>query len=115
MRRFSAFSLFAEALRGHRDWPEHWPDKPPKAAYDAIIVGAGALTGNRLASSASVNALTHVNAAVALCNVATTGGRPVSTIVAPLSIAAWVTCWHHAGTIHWYSSPMWKYGITMSY
>jgi len=39
--RFSAVSLFAQALRGHRDWPEQWPDAAPKPAYDAVIVGAG--------------------------------------------------------------------------
>lgn len=41
MKRFSAFSLFSEALNGHQSWPEHWPDKAPKAEYDVIIVGAG--------------------------------------------------------------------------
>jgi sarcosine oxidase subunit beta len=39
--RFSAFSLFANALSGHKKWPELWPDAVPKPAYDAIIVGAG--------------------------------------------------------------------------
>jgi len=39
--RFSDVSLFAQALRGHRDWPEQWPDAAPKPAYDAVIVGAG--------------------------------------------------------------------------
>jgi sarcosine oxidase, subunit beta len=41
MTRFSAFSLFAKALGGHKDWPEQWPDAAPKPAYDAIIVGGG--------------------------------------------------------------------------
>lgn len=41
MTRFNALSLFSSALRGHRDWPEQWPDAAPKAAYDAIIVGGG--------------------------------------------------------------------------
>ena len=41
MTRFSAFSLFAKALRGHQNWPEQWPDAAPKPAYDAIIVGGG--------------------------------------------------------------------------
>jgi sarcosine oxidase, subunit beta len=41
MTRFSAFSLFAKALSGHKDWPEQWPDAAPKPAYDAIIVGGG--------------------------------------------------------------------------
>ncbi len=41
MTRFSAISLFAKALGGHKDWPEQWPDAAPKPAYDAIIVGGG--------------------------------------------------------------------------
>jgi sarcosine oxidase, subunit beta len=41
VNRFSAFSLFANALSAHKKWPQHWPDAAPKAAYDAIIVGAG--------------------------------------------------------------------------
>jgi sarcosine oxidase, subunit beta len=41
MTRFSAYSLFAKALGGHKDWPEQWPDAAPKPAYDAIIVGGG--------------------------------------------------------------------------
>ena len=38
MTRFSALSLFAKALGGHKAWPEQWPDAAPKPAYDAIIV-----------------------------------------------------------------------------
>ncbi|MEY5008517.1 MAG: Sarcosine oxidase subunit beta [Pseudomonadota bacterium] len=41
MTRFSAISLIAKALGGHKDWPEQWPDAAPKPAYDAIIVGGG--------------------------------------------------------------------------
>ena len=41
MMRFSGLNLFAQAFNGHRGWPEHWPDKAPKAAYDVIIIGAG--------------------------------------------------------------------------
>jgi FAD dependent oxidoreductase len=41
MKRFSGFNLIGEAFRSHQGWPEHWPDKAPKATYDAIIVGAG--------------------------------------------------------------------------
>ncbi len=41
MTRFSAISLIAKALNGHKDWPEQWPDAAPKPAYDAIIVGGG--------------------------------------------------------------------------
>ena len=41
MTRFSALSLFANALSSHKKWPQHWPDAAPKQSYDAIIVGAG--------------------------------------------------------------------------
>ena len=41
MTRFSAISLIAKALNGHKDWPEQWPDAAPKPAYDAIIIGGG--------------------------------------------------------------------------
>ena len=41
MNRFSALSLFANALSSHKKWPQHWPDAAPKQSYDAIIVGAG--------------------------------------------------------------------------
>jgi len=39
--RYSALSLFANALSAHKNWPEQWPDAAPKPSYDAIIVGAG--------------------------------------------------------------------------
>ncbi|MFD1696100.1 sarcosine oxidase subunit beta family protein [Roseibium aestuarii] len=41
MTKFSALSLLANAFSGHRNWPEQWPDKEPKPAYDVIVVGAG--------------------------------------------------------------------------
>ena len=41
MMRFSGLNLIAQAFSGHQSWPEQWPDKAPKAAYDVIIVGAG--------------------------------------------------------------------------
>ena len=41
MTRYSAFSLAAKALGGHRSWPRAWRDPQPKPAYDVIIVGAG--------------------------------------------------------------------------
>ncbi len=42
MRRYSAWSLVREGLRGHTGWPEAWrkPERP-QAAYDAVIVGGG--------------------------------------------------------------------------
>ncbi|WP_439651475.1 sarcosine oxidase subunit beta family protein [Maritalea mediterranea] len=39
--RYSVRSLFANALSGHKNWPEQWPDATPKKSYDVIIVGAG--------------------------------------------------------------------------
>ncbi|MEE9271758.1 MAG: sarcosine oxidase subunit beta family protein [Robiginitomaculum sp.] len=39
--KFSASSLFANALSGHKKWPEQFPDKEPKKEYDVVIVGAG--------------------------------------------------------------------------
>ncbi|MDQ0396098.1 sarcosine oxidase subunit beta family protein [Labrys monachus] len=39
--RFSVFSLARNALSGHQNWPEQWRSPEPKAAYDAVIVGAG--------------------------------------------------------------------------
>lgn len=41
MQRFSAMSLLRNALTGHKNWREQWPDSQPKAEYDVIIVGAG--------------------------------------------------------------------------
>lgn len=39
--KFSALSVFLQGLSGNRGWPEQWRAPEPKAAYDAIIVGAG--------------------------------------------------------------------------
>ena len=41
MTHFSAMSLLKNALTGHKNWPEQWPDAQPKKEYDVIIVGAG--------------------------------------------------------------------------
>lgn len=41
MTRFSWTSLLANALTGHKNWDEQWPDAEPKAEYDVVIVGAG--------------------------------------------------------------------------
>ncbi|WP_306152448.1 sarcosine oxidase subunit beta family protein [Roseovarius sp. MMSF_3281] len=48
MKRYSAFSLAAEGLRGHRGWTPAWRKAKPQPAYDAIIVGGG---GHGLASA----------------------------------------------------------------
>jgi sarcosine oxidase subunit beta len=39
--RFSAFSIFKEALRGNRGWTPQWRDPAPKPHYDVVIVGGG--------------------------------------------------------------------------
>jgi sarcosine oxidase subunit beta len=39
--KFSAWSLAAQALRGHRGWSRQWASTEPKAAYDILIIGAG--------------------------------------------------------------------------
>jgi methylglutamate dehydrogenase subunit A len=39
--RYSAFTLLANALTGHRRWTPAWRDAEPRATYDAIIVGGG--------------------------------------------------------------------------
>ncbi|HEY0106777.1 MAG TPA: sarcosine oxidase subunit beta family protein [Rhizomicrobium sp.] len=39
--RYSAFSLFANALGGHKNWQPAWRDAAPKPAYDTVIVGGG--------------------------------------------------------------------------
>ena len=41
MRRFSAFALARESMRGHKGWPRQWDDPEPKSEYDVIIIGAG--------------------------------------------------------------------------
>ncbi len=40
-RRYSAFGLFREGLRGHSGWQPAWRSPTPKPAYDAVIVGGG--------------------------------------------------------------------------
>ena len=40
-RRYSAFGLFREGLRGHSGWQPAWRSPAPKASYDAVIVGGG--------------------------------------------------------------------------
>ncbi|GGF73209.1 sarcosine oxidase subunit beta [Azorhizobium oxalatiphilum] len=39
--RYSALSLFANALMGQKGWKPAWRDAAPKPAYDVIIVGGG--------------------------------------------------------------------------
>lgn len=40
-RRYSAYSLFREGLRGHAGWQPAWRTPEPKPAYDMVIVGGG--------------------------------------------------------------------------
>ncbi|MBU6498404.1 MAG: sarcosine oxidase subunit beta family protein [Rhodospirillales bacterium] len=39
--RFSFLNVARQALAGNSGWPEQWRSAEPKAAYDAIIIGAG--------------------------------------------------------------------------
>ncbi len=39
--RYSIFSLARNAMNYHKDWEHAWRSPTPKAAYDAVIVGAG--------------------------------------------------------------------------
>ena len=39
--RFSFANLVRQSFSGHQGWPEQWRNPEPKAAYDAVIVGAG--------------------------------------------------------------------------
>ena len=39
--RYSAFSLLAQAFRGHKGWTPAWRDPEPKAEYDVVIIGGG--------------------------------------------------------------------------
>jgi sarcosine oxidase, subunit beta len=41
MARFSVLSLARNALTSHEKWSAQWRSPEPKAAYDAIIIGAG--------------------------------------------------------------------------
>jgi sarcosine oxidase subunit beta len=41
MGKFSGFAVVRQAFSGQKGWKEQWRSPEPKAAYDAIIVGAG--------------------------------------------------------------------------
>lgn len=41
MRKYSAFAIAREALRGHKGWQAQWPSPQPKSQYDVVIVGGG--------------------------------------------------------------------------
>ena len=40
-RRYSAFGLFREGLRGHTGWQPAWRSPKPKPRYDVVIIGGG--------------------------------------------------------------------------
>ena len=39
--KYSAFSIFKQALSGNRNWQPAWREPEPKPHYDVIIVGGG--------------------------------------------------------------------------
>ena len=41
MRKYSAFAIAREALRGHSGWEKQWTSPEPKSEYDIVIIGAG--------------------------------------------------------------------------
>ena len=40
-QRYSAWSLFKNALSGHQGWERAWREPKPKKNYDVIIIGGG--------------------------------------------------------------------------
>jgi hypothetical protein len=48
MQRYSALSLAARALAGHRTWTRAWRRAAPSGHYDVVIVGAAATGWQRL-------------------------------------------------------------------
>ena len=60
MRRFSAFAIAREAIRGHKGWNRQWENPEPRSSYDIIIIGAG---GHGLATAyylASEHGITNI-------------------------------------------------------
>jgi methylglutamate dehydrogenase subunit A len=41
MKRYSIFSLAAQALRGHAGWPRAWRSPQPNKRYDVVVIGGG--------------------------------------------------------------------------
>ncbi|NAZ36383.1 sarcosine oxidase subunit beta family protein [Rubellimicrobium sp. CFH 75288] len=41
MRRYSAWALWREGLRGHAGWDRAWTSPLPKPRYEVVVVGAG--------------------------------------------------------------------------
>ena len=40
-RKYSAFSLFRESMRGHKGWQPAWRSPEPQGEYDVVIIGGG--------------------------------------------------------------------------
>ena len=60
MNKYSAFSLFKNALSYHENWQRAWRNPVPKSHYDVIIIGGG---GHGLATAyylAKVHGITNV-------------------------------------------------------
>ncbi|TIX35328.1 MAG: FAD-dependent oxidoreductase, partial [Mesorhizobium sp.] len=41
MARYSAFSIFRNALSGQKNWQRAWRAAEPKPSYDVIVIGGG--------------------------------------------------------------------------
>lgn len=39
--RYSVWSLLAQAMRGHDQWPRQWRSPAPRDSYDVVIIGGG--------------------------------------------------------------------------
>ncbi len=39
--RYNFLNIMRQAVAANKSWPEQWRSPEPKAAYDAVIVGAG--------------------------------------------------------------------------
>jgi len=60
MKKYSAFSLFKNALSYHENWQKVWRSPTPKKDYDVIVVGGG---GHGLATAyylAKVHGITNI-------------------------------------------------------
>jgi len=59
-RKYSAFSLIKEGLRGQKGWKQAWRSPKPQKRYDVVIIGGG---GHGLATAyylAKIHGITRV-------------------------------------------------------